>query len=300
VVTVCHREPYTIAVFFGNGDGTFKPRVNLAGAGRTNGVAIRDLNNDLFNDIIVTNNDVALVSVLLGRGDGTFDAPVNYATGAGPHSVRVGDVNNDGKLDLVTANDMSASMTVLLGTGSGTFLPGVSYPTSTNSKSIGLGDLDADGDLDAFVTNTTYPTCCTTAGSVVSYFRNLGDGTFAPRIDYASEPNGFGLLIKDLDGDGVIDVTTGNYSSAKYSTMKGRRGPGVVLSWGASSDLGGGNVAGYRVYKEGVALGTTTNLTYVDTGLVSGGHYHYTVSAYDNAAPANESAQSPEVHIMVP
>ncbi|MDE2312094.1 MAG: hypothetical protein KGJ93_03350 [Patescibacteria group bacterium] len=62
----------------------------------------------------------------------------------------------------------------------------------------------------------------------------------------------------------------------------------VNLSWTASTDNVG--VTGYRVYRNGIQIGTTANTSYNDTGLTASTQYSYTVSAYD--AAGNASAQS--------
>lgn len=66
----------------------------------------------------------------------------------------------------------------------------------------------------------------------------------------------------------------------------------INLSWGGSSDSGGSGLAGYRVYRGGSQIATTTATSYSDTALASGTPYSYTVAAYDNASPTNMSAQS--------
>ena len=60
------------------------------------------------------------------------------------------------------------------------------------------------------------------------------------------------------------------------------------LTWGPSTD----NVAvvGYRVYKDGAFIASTTSLSYRFTGLTSRTSYVLEVSAYD--AKNNESARS--------
>jgi hypothetical protein len=60
------------------------------------------------------------------------------------------------------------------------------------------------------------------------------------------------------------------------------------LSWTASTDNVG--VTGYRVYRNGSSIGTTSSTSYSDTGLTSGVQYSYTVAAYD--AAGNTSAPS--------
>ena len=62
----------------------------------------------------------------------------------------------------------------------------------------------------------------------------------------------------------------------------------VNLSWIASTNNVG--VTGYKVYRNGTQVGTTTTTSYQDTGLTAGTTYSYTVAAYD--AAGNVSAQS--------
>ena len=62
----------------------------------------------------------------------------------------------------------------------------------------------------------------------------------------------------------------------------------VNLSWSASTDSTG--VTGYRIYRNGTQITTTTGTTYSNTGLTPSTPYTYTVSAYDGAG--NTSAQS--------
>lgn len=62
----------------------------------------------------------------------------------------------------------------------------------------------------------------------------------------------------------------------------------IDLSWNAANDNVG--VTGYRIYRNGSPIGTTSNTNYSDTGLSPATLYSYTVRAYD--AAANESGNS--------
>ena len=62
----------------------------------------------------------------------------------------------------------------------------------------------------------------------------------------------------------------------------------INLTWTPSTDNIG--VAGYRVYRNGAQVATTTSTTYPDTGLASGTTYTYNVAAFD--AAGNVSALS--------
>ena len=56
----------------------------------------------------------------------------------------------------------------------------------------------------------------------------------------------------------------------------------VQLSWTGSTDTGGSGLAGYKIYRGPVPVGTTTSTSYTDEGLVPSTAYSYTVRAFDN------------------
>ncbi len=62
----------------------------------------------------------------------------------------------------------------------------------------------------------------------------------------------------------------------------------VSLRWGASSSAIG--VSGYAVYRNGVYLGTTKGLAYVDSDIPSSGSYSYVVRGYDAAGQTGEDS----------
>ena len=67
----------------------------------------------------------------------------------------------------------------------------------------------------------------------------------------------------------------------------------INLTWTASAD----NIAvtGYKVFRNGTQIGTSTAVSYSDTGLAASTAYSYTVAAYD--AAGNTSAQSTSVSV---
>lgn len=64
----------------------------------------------------------------------------------------------------------------------------------------------------------------------------------------------------------------------------------VSLSWRASTDNVG--VTGYRVYRGGTQVGTTTSLAFTDTGLTPNTSYAYTVYAHDAAGNRSSASAS--------
>jgi len=67
----------------------------------------------------------------------------------------------------------------------------------------------------------------------------------------------------------------------------------INLSWNTSTDTGGSGVAGYKVYRGGTQIITTTATSDYDHPLLPDTQYCYKVASYDNAG--NTSAQSAQV-----
>src|SRR5207253_4792048 len=68
------------------------------------------------------------------------------------------------------------------------------------------------------------------------------------------------------------------------------------LSWTASSDNVG--VSGYRVFRDGAQIATTSATSFPNTGLSPSTTYSYTVAAFD--AAGNLSAQSSPANATPP
>ena len=64
----------------------------------------------------------------------------------------------------------------------------------------------------------------------------------------------------------------------------------LTLGWGASTDNVG--VAAYDVFRNGVKVGSTAGLTYVDTGLTAATNYSYLVKARDAAGNVSAASNS--------
>ncbi len=69
----------------------------------------------------------------------------------------------------------------------------------------------------------------------------------------------------------------------------------LALAWQASTDAGGSGFAGYRVFRDGAQVATTTTTSFADSGLTANQQYRYAVSAFDNAG--NQSSQSGQLPV---
>jgi len=86
----------------------------------------------------------------------------------------------------------------------------------------------------------------------------------------------------------AMAVVTADTTKPSIPTgLSGTGGPqSASLSWAPSTDNVG--VAGYRVYRDGSQIATTSTTSYADAGLSLGVSYTYTVAAYDAAGNVSD------------
>jgi uncharacterized protein (DUF2141 family) len=236
-----------LTVLLGVGNGTFTVASSPAVGSQPSFLVVGDLNGDGKLDIVVSNANSSNVTVLLGTGDGAFTAASGspITVGSGPSGVALGDLNSDGKLDLVVSNSTSNNVTVLLGNGDGTFTVAVGSPLAVgpNPVSVELGDVNGDGKLDIMTPNNGSNNVTVSLGN--------GDGTFtqAPGSPVALGTTPAYAAVGDVNGDGKLDIATGNEGSHSVTVLLGN-GDGTFTAATGSPFLMGGSFG-----PRGVVLG---------------------------------------------
>jgi hypothetical protein len=214
----------TISVLLGNGTGAFPSFATYPTGSSPYGVTVGDFNGDGWPDIAVANESSGTVSILINKADGTgtFLPKVDYAAAGGgaPLTLAAGSFRGNGIIDLAVAtNSAFGGIEVLLGKGDGTFQTAVPYDTLNNANGVVVGDFNNDGNLDMAVSIAS-------AGSAfgfVTIFPGLGNGTFGPEVTLTSAPLPYGIVAADFNGDGGLDLATGN------GTTEGDTGSATVL-----------------------------------------------------------------------
>ena len=223
LVTASHTSG--VVVLFGHGDGTFDPAPDIKVA-PGDVVRAADLNGDGHTDLVAAGDQLA---VLLGRGDGTFAVPAFLAAGSDVSSSKlnlrgmvVADLNADAFPDLVAANWVTSQLSVLLGNGDGTF-QAPSLSSCPSCLAVAPGDVNRDGNVDivaASFSPGTDPGTVARPGTVF-VFLNDGAGGLVSPVGYDPLGNAATITLGDLNGDGALDVVTGNDASDSLSVLLG-------------------------------------------------------------------------------
>lgn len=197
----------SLAVLFGNGDGTLQAPVDYSTQGSPFYVAVADLNGDGSLDVVLAAHG-GPVQVFLNTGNGTFGAAATYNAASNPQSVAIADFTGSGVLDLAVANSQSNNISILLGNGDGTFKQAVDYVVGTTPSVVATGDFNADGKVDLAVGNY--------GSSTVGILLGNGDGTFQAQTTItAASPAG--LAVTDINGDSIADLVVTNQNGTAHS-----------------------------------------------------------------------------------
>jgi hypothetical protein len=217
----------SVAIFLGNGDGTFGSAVNYGVGSSPQGIAVADVNNDGEVDIISADfcgDDpecrAGTISVLLGKGDGSFQLRLVFAEGMFPESVALADFNLDGNADVAIANPCGTDPTcvspgsvgIMLGNGDGTFQPVANYSsTGYLTVRVAVGSFDRDNVPDVVALNVQ--------SADITVLLGREDGTLSPGVDYLVGLTPISAAIGDFNKDGLHDLAIANQNSDEVSIL---------------------------------------------------------------------------------
>jgi hypothetical protein len=132
----------------------------------------------------------------------------------------------------VVARQSDGTVGVILNQGNGSFAAPLLYPVGLYPSALAAGDVTGDGKPDLVVSIAQQGT-----GKVL-VFENLGDGTFAPPVAHAVGPYPYSLALADVNGDGKLDIATGNSEDDTVSVLfnQGYGAFGAFASYPAGSE----------------------------------------------------------------
>jgi len=144
----------------------------------------------------------------------TFTAKTDIAltASAGAMFMIAADINKDGKQDLITANQNLNGISILLNTtainsSTPTFSAQVDFATGTQPHSVSAGDINGDGLLDLVAVNTTSATASVFLNTTTP---GASTPTMSTKTDFATGTNPYSVVLKDMNGDGKLDIVCAN------------------------------------------------------------------------------------------
>lgn len=151
----------------------------------------------------------------------TLSAPITRPVGASPVAMAAEDINQDGEKDLLVVGNRSNNVTILLSNNDYQPQP-VAVPTLPTA--LALGDINLDGRTDLVVG------CANAQNQDLAVLRGNGNGTFSSPVVLAAGTPLTALSVRDMDGDGKVDVVVTNRSTSQALVLTNASvAPGVAF-----------------------------------------------------------------------
>jgi len=194
-----------VRIWRGQGNGAFTFASEAPTIGNPNRIALRDLDHDGDQDMVVSTS-TSLTGVFLNLGDGTFGPRADIShPGQSAYGLAIADVTLDGHPDLILCLPYADTVRVYAGDGAGGFSFLADLSAGSLPFNVVVGRFDADPYPDLVVGR---------GGSAtgVALLRGWGGGTFLPAVFFTAGTGPAYVALGDVNADGTLDIVSANVS----------------------------------------------------------------------------------------
>ena len=264
-IVIVSEDDQTNELYFNDGTGTFTDESDrIPVTGTTNGLVVADLNRDGAPDFLLANNGQDAVIINDGSGRFTDETAARLPVSLDvTQDAELGDVDGDGDPDLVVGNEGPNGLYINDGSGHFTDESRARIPlreTPEETREADFGDVDGDGDLDLLFANVS--AFVEDADPQNRLLINDGRGFFTDETEARLPPDtdsSFDGDFRDLDGDGDLDIVTGN---SEVDLSQRRIAPALFRAY-LNDGTGHFSEATFQVFGDGIT-GTGLDLEFGD------------------------------------
>lgn len=214
-IDIIYSGILNIGWFENEGDGTFSDKIII-----TEDVLdcwtiyADDIDGDGDSDLVSGSYSDDKIYWYENIGDGTFEtAEVVSSSANGVSNVWIVDLDGDGNKDILSSLYLDNAIAWNKNLGDGSFSPITLLTTDlTLAFQIRIWDFDMDGDFDIIGSSPT---------EGVGKIENLGGGLFGALEPILDTTGATGLAVKDLNGDGNVDLITSLHAHDKIVWLEG-------------------------------------------------------------------------------
>ncbi|MBP9095459.1 MAG: T9SS type A sorting domain-containing protein [Ignavibacteria bacterium] len=214
---------------------SFTTRTDFQTLDQSDGVSTGDLNLDGKSDFAVANYDtmsVFLNTTTLGSSTPSFSSRFDFPVEEGsPAAIVIADMNCDGKPDVITSNIQNNTLSVFINTTSPgspvpVFLSRKDFSTLWVPQNLAIADINGDGKPDMLAANAG-------SDSISVFINRTGVGTSPASFTFTdfsmqsgSAPKS--VCVQDFNGDGKVDLASGDYNNSAVSVFLNSTSPGSI------------------------------------------------------------------------
>ncbi|CAF3725702.1 unnamed protein product [Rotaria sordida] len=212
-IAVANYGTDNIGIFLGYGNGSFTNQKTYTTTlnSKPSSIAVGDLNNDNYLDIIVTHSATGKIGIYFGYEDGTFAKQTTFliSSNSHPYYVTVGNFDKDDQLDVVVVDSQNDQVHILLQYDNRTFTTTTTYDGVPASRPffVAVADFNNDNQSDIIIANYN------TNNVLVLSQHSIKPSVRQTNYFIGKDSRSTSVIIYDFDNDDRLDLLVNNFDN---------------------------------------------------------------------------------------